>query len=288
MLYRTLIKIILTFTTCIGLVNCTSENAETLFPTNDTEARVLYDQSLRAIIENKCISCHIYHLEGTNRYDSFEKTKSSISLMLSRINKSDNTVMPPPDSDILTAEEKQVFDNFLTILNGPTTSEPNRIRLQWTAYKYPNFNERAGVSGTFDDFNFTLNEGFENPIDILKDAEITINTSSVNVSNEIVRTTNVGLFFGAFTSTIKGKVISYLGNTVVIAFTMNSITQNIELSSSFSEDGKLLTLKGTIPDLAFFEWQNGHDTLEKVCAGHHQNKLWPDVALEATIQLKAN
>ena len=57
--------------------SCTSTNVEELYQTNDQEARQIYNSELKEVIENKCISCHIFHLEGTNRYDNFEKTKSS-------------------------------------------------------------------------------------------------------------------------------------------------------------------------------------------------------------------
>ena len=70
----------------IVLLNgCTSDSADQLYPTNDDAALVIYDQQLKTIIEDKCISCHLYHLEGANRYDSFDKTKSSIGQMVERI-----------------------------------------------------------------------------------------------------------------------------------------------------------------------------------------------------------
>ncbi len=96
--------------------SCTSTNVEELYQTSDQEARQIYNSELKEVIENKCISCHIFHLEGTNRYDNFEKTKSSIAQMLTRINSTSNIVMPPADSSQLTQEEKALFQQFLNAL----------------------------------------------------------------------------------------------------------------------------------------------------------------------------
>lgn len=263
-------------------IGCTEDSAETLYPANDIEASAFYDSSLKPIIEEKCISCHIFHLEGTNRYDTFEKTKSSIGQMLERINSTSNIIMPPADSAQLTEEEKAAFEEFLNILTSDVVDE-SVVGITWTAYKYPIFDNRAPVSGTFNSIEYSLNTTPENPEDILKDAEIVIDASSVNVGNEAERTSNVKMFFSFFTSEIVGKITAYTASEAIIEFTMNGVSQEVTLDVILEENQ--LTLKGSIPDLSQFNWQEGYDALNVVCGVHHENKLWPDIDIEATIKL---
>ncbi len=270
------------------IVGCTSDSSESLYPTNDSAAKLLYDTSLKTVIDSKCISCHVYHLEGTNKYDSYEKTKSSLSQMLARINTNENTAMPPAGSPQLTEEEKQLFQQFRDILDSKRAQEipdsvASRITVNWTAYKYPDFSARAPVSGAFDEITYNLNENFENPEDLLKDAIVTINTKSVNLGSD-QRNQNVGAFFSFFTSEIKGKVDEYTATSAQITFTMNGIEQQHEFVLAL-EEGKIV-LTGAIPDMNFFNWQNGYDRLNAVCGELHQQKVWEDIEVVIEILLE--
>ncbi|KAA1243541.1 hypothetical protein [Aquimarina sp. RZ0] len=266
-------------------ISCISESADNLFPTNDVEANIVYETELKSVIESKCISCHSYHLEGSNRYDTFDKTKSSIGQMLERINAVSNIVMPPDESPQLTEGEKLIFQEFFDVLNNGSEPVVLPFKLTWTAYKYAIFEERGGVSGTFEDIQYVLNQEYEEPIDILKDAEIRINTASVNIDGlEGVRTMNVGTqFFPFFTSQIKGKVSSYTQDIAVISFEMNGIEQEVIFDVIIEED--ILKLTGTIDDMSFFEWDEAYNQLETVCGEFHENMVWPDIDLEAEILL---
>ena len=275
--------------TILGLMTgCISEQADSLYPSNDAAAQDFYNASLKEVIDNKCISCHIYHLEGNNRYDNFEKTKSNIVQMLDRINSNSNTVMPPADAPQLTDVEKNLFQEFLTILNSETVEdvpEKSKIQITWTAYKYPDFNNRSGVSGTFDEVTYQLNKDFETPIDILKDAEVIVNTGSVNVGgSESLRTQNVLRFFTAFTPEITGKITNYTQNRATIEFVMNNVKQSYAFEINNEEDKLILT--GKIPNMNRFNWQAGYDALEKVCGELHQNKVWEDVDVSIEILLE--
>lgn len=266
----------------IIVTGCTEDSAEGLYPTNDAEASAFYESNLKPVIEEKCISCHVFHLEGTNRYDTFEKTKSSIAQMLARINSNTNIIMPPADSAQLTEEEKETFEEFLNILTSNDVDD-SKIDVVWTAYKYFVFEDRGPVSGNFDTIEYTFNETPVNPEDILKDAEILIDATSVNVGDDAEKTSNVKMFFSFFTSEIVGKVISYSDSEATIEFTMNGVSIEVTLDVVLETDQ--LTLKGSIPDMSLFNWQEGYDALNSVCGEYHENKVWPDIDIEAKIKL---
>lgn len=267
------------------MTGCTSEQADVEYPVNDAAAQEYYTTTLKQVIDNKCISCHIYHIEGNNRYDTYEKTKSNIVQMVSRISSTSNTVMPPADAVQLTQEESESFQTFLALLSVNEEEVPAaRIQIEWTAYKYPDYDNRAGVSGTFDEISYELNENAIAPIDLLDNAKVTVNTSSVNVGNESERTTNVGTFFSAFTPDIIGDVISYDNNEVTILFEMNGITATETFDVVVNEDS--LVLSGSIPDMNIFDWQLGYDALNSVCGDYHENKVWEDI--DVTIVILTN
>lgn len=288
MSYNSIIKIVVSFTVLL-IAGCKSESADLLYTTNDEEAKALYTSELQSIIEEKCISCHIYHLEGLNRYDSYDKTKAAISTIIQRVNAADNSIMPPADSAPLTTDEMDLFNEFLSVLNSKgTTNETDEpilpVQINWTAYKYPI--NREGVGGTFDDVEYSFNTDYRNIVDLLNNATITINTSSVNVSNnEPLRTGNVGMFFEYFTSEIIGTVISYSETEAIVEFEMNNITNEVSLSVSVSEDESTITLSGAIENMEVFNWQEGYNALEDVCGEFHEYVLWPDIDIEAIITI---
>jgi len=269
--------------------SCISENAEELFPTNDEAANAVYEESLKSILENKCINCHNFHLEGTNRYDNFEKTKASIGLMLERINADSNLSMPPDGSPQLTDEEKLVFQEFFDVLNSEEEEEEEEeedaILLTFTAYKYPEFEERGGVSGTFADIEYQFNEDYTEIIDMLDGAEATIETSSVDIDGlDGLRSGNVGTYFFAnFSSTIEAEVIEYDESEATIRITMNDNTSDVTFDIEIVDDA--LVLNGTIEDMNVFDWQDAYDSLETICGDFHMNVVWPDVDLQLSIPI---
>ncbi len=290
MLFNKLKYISISIKVCIlfFVTGCISENAEELFPTNDAEATLIYENSLKSIIENKCINCHNFHLEGSNRYDNFEKTKSSISQMLERINSNSNISMPPDESPQLSEDEKLVFQEFLAVLNsdgGEPPIEEEKIILTFTAYKYPIFEERGGVSGTFRNIQYQFNQDYTEPLDMLKDADVRIITNSVDIDGEEgLRTMNVGKhFFAFFSPIIEGRVVSYNDTEAIISFTMNDNTQNVNLDVSI-ENNKLM-LSGTIEDMNLFNWEDSYKELETVCGEFHMNKVWPDIDIKLEIPI---
>ncbi|KAA5825719.1 YceI family protein [Algibacter amylolyticus] len=280
MRYNRIVFLIAIVQLCL-FTSCTSNHADELYPSNDAEAKVYYETTLKSVIDNKCISCHLYHTEGANRYDSYEKSKSNISQMLERINATTNIVMPPADQEQLTEDEKNSFKTFLDILQSETP-QGNPIKVTWTAYKYPDFDNRAGVSGTFNTvISYNLNSTAENLIDLLNGANVVIDASSVNVGNEPERTQNVASFFNAFTAQISGTVDSYNNENAWVTFNMNGISQQVVLNVSL-ETNKII-LDGTIPDLNVFNWENAYNVFNAICGEYHENKLWEDVKISIEI-----
>ena len=269
-------------------IGCVSESSDKLFPSNDAEARVVFDEQLSTILNAKCLSCHNFHSEGSSRYDSFDKTKSAISNIIKRINATDNAIMPPLGEAVLTTAEKQVFENFLSILNSEpdVNVEASKCAIFWTAYKYEDFDTRVGVSGTFDEVFYNLNNNAEKTIDLLANANIIINTASVNIDDkEGVRTTNVkSAFFAFLEPTITGKVIEYNEKEAVVALSLNGINKQMVFDVTEKDDH--LLLKGKIEDLGFFKWDQAFDELNKVCGEFHENKLWPDIDINVRISRK--
>jgi len=261
---------------------CTSDRADELYAVNDEAAQRFYVSTLKSVVDNKCISCHTYHLEGSNRYDTYEKLRSNIVQIIARINSQSNIVMPPKEATRLTVVEKDNFKDFLDLLNSDIeVKDTPRVKIVWTAYKYPDFDNRVGVSGTFDELReIVLNENFKTPIDILKN----VNTSSVNVGNESERTGNVSSFFKAFTPDIIGNVISYTKDEAVINFRMNTIEEQVTFNVILEENR--IILKGKIPNMNSFNWKKAYDVLESVCGEYHQNKLWEDVDISIEILLE--
>lgn len=281
MSYSKLIILLLAITLC----SCTADNAEKLYPTNDVEASLYYTTTLKSIIDSKCISCHHYHTEGANRYDTYEKTKSNISQMLGRINATSNIVMPPAESTQLTTEEKLAFTEFFNILNADSDEENQPIEISWTAYKYPDFDNRSPVSGTFDLITkATLNQNATTTLDILKNAVVEVNAWSVNVGNEPERTQNVLSFFKLFSNTITGTINSYNSENAIIAFKMNGIEQESDFAITIDED--VLILDGKIENMNIFNWQSAYNVLDDICGDYHENKVWEDI--DITIKIMTN
>jgi len=295
--YSKVIKLFNTFLIPLLIVSCRSETADVLFPANE-QAVELYNNQISTILESKCISCHQGYHSGS--YGDYNATVASLSQIIERINANDNTIMPPSGEVALTAEELELFDQFLEYVNsdggGSVDNEVEEeeeevaFAMSWTAYKYPDRfsanREGAGVGGTFNEIEYSFNTNYSDIIDILDGATVNINTSSVNVAdNEPLRTGNVGLFFAAFTPDIVGTVTSYTETEVDIEFEMNGISEEVTFEVEVDEEEGLITLSGSIETLEAFNWQAGYDAIQEVCGELHEGTLWPDVSLEAVINV---
>ncbi len=160
-----------------------------------------------------------------------------------------------------------------------------KVSLEWTAFKFPLFEDRVGVSGSFDSFEYSLTRSASNILDQLEDSEITIFTNSANVGNDDTKTSNVGkYFFPYFTPQIDCKVINIDHESAEIAISINEITQHVILNVALDEENSMLKLSGSIEDLRTFGAQTAFAKLNEACGIFHDGFVWPDVAINVTIE----
>ncbi|HXI01182.1 MAG TPA: hypothetical protein VNI52_13020 [Sphingobacteriaceae bacterium] len=270
----------------LGL-SCTKENVEEKYFAGSDDAVVHYNTKLKQILTQKCFSCHNYHSSSASKYDTYAKAAGNANEMVRRISSSNpNEVMPVPSANRLTEDEKQAFYQFLEMVEGKKQSATYKVSLLWTAFKFPGFSDRVGVSGTFDEiFILYKNTTADNIYDYLQDAEILINSSSVNIGNDALKNTNLqNHFFKYFTPTIYCKVIDVNPSQgkAMVKITMNGISEQIHFT--MKENSEDLIFTGKIEDINSFQAVGALNALQAVCGVHHRNKVWADIILKAEIK----
>lgn len=272
---------------CVILLTsgCKRENVESKFYAQDSPEKQYFSNKVYPILNSKCFSCHNYHNSAASRYDTYTKAAAVAQEMASRIHASDGNMMPPLSSAPLTEGEKDVLNTFFKLVQGDQTKD-YQVSISWTAYKFPDFATRAGVTGTFGDIYIKYNS--QSPADIwehLKNAEIIINSNSVNVNNDSTKNWNLkNYFFSFFTPVIYGKVLDVnpADKKVIVKITMHGISKNIPFA--ITEEGENLTFAGSISNLNDFNAQSAFKALQNACGIYHDNKVWPDISLEAEIK----
>lgn len=262
---------------------CVKEDAQSKYSAAiDAEQLIFFEEQIFPILESKCNTCHDYHNTLSSEYTTFEKTAGNIENILGRISSGvDLDAMPPPSSEQLTISEIQQFKTFRDLLKN--TSTDLKINFKWTAFKYPSFNDRVAVRGTFDKMNWFINEDASNIYDKLDGAELIILTSSVNLGGSELRSTNVReYFFSKLTPTIHCKILSINTEYAIVSITMNGINRAVSLDISIDENA--FNLSGTILDLHEFNLSSAFDSLDEVCGIYHDNFVWPDIKLELSIE----
>lgn len=276
--------------------SCVEENIEEKFLNESEVAREYYLKKVLPILGQKCFSCHNYHNSSNTKYDSFLKASVVAEDLASRTSSENrNTVMPPPSSTPLTEEEKQTIQQFVRLVKGAdksskeTTEESRKgygVSISWTAYKFPDFSDRVGVSGTFEEFFIIYKKKEAADIyEFLNEAEILIPTNSTNIGNDPLKSANViNHFFSYFTPVIHAQLISLDAPSKMakVRFTINGLTQEVLfLMEEIEED---LVFTGQIQDIRYFNAKPALDVLQGVCGEFHQDKLWPDISLKAEIR----
>ena len=261
---------------------------------NDAPAREFYETSLQSIVSAKCLNCHNYHTSGESRFDNFEKLSRNLPEILKRIEARGFQAMPPTEEIQLTQEEKQSFEDFKAFLEAqeetdPINPEPEEtpdILINWTAYKFP-FN-RAGVTGKFDSLEVISigNYQEEDPLAFLKNGSFRIPTNTAAIGNDSLKTSNIrNYFFKYMAPTIEGEVVNIQNDTVLVNIELNLISQEIPFHiAELTEDE--LTLAGKIEDMAYFNWVDAFNNLQRACGFYHQGLVWSDVDLQITFKLK--
>tara|TARA_R110002167_G_scaffold351444_1_gene564002 strand:- start:226 stop:876 length:651 start_codon:yes stop_codon:yes gene_type:complete len=151
------------------------------------------------------------------------------------------------------------------------------VALKWTSYK---FTDRLAVGGTFDRFTLHLKNDSGTIETLLRKAEISINTGTVNSGNEIRDPKLRTYFFEVFnTDTIYGKILVADQGKGTLLLEMNNITNEVDYSYSLQNDTLHLA---THLDLLLWNGAEAIGSLNKECYDLHKgldgiSKLWPDV-----------
>lgn len=278
------------------LQSCKEENVEDLFLSEQVAAKSYYLTNVLPILSSKCFSCHTYHASSGTRYDTYAKAAAVAEEMASRtFSAHPNTIMPPPSANPLTEEEKRGFQQFFQLVKGSgdsskatagDDSQDFGVAISWTAYKFPDFTSRVGVSGTFDKTYITYKEKETADIyEFLTEAEILIPTNSANVGNDSLKSSNVkNHFFSYFTPVIHGRVMAIDSSSkkARVKFTMNGLSQEVTFDMEEVEND--LVFSGLIQDIGYFNSQAALDALQRACGEYHQDKVWPDISLRAEIK----
>ncbi len=201
------------------------------------------------------------------------KFASSFVLMLFVLscNSSDKKKKKDQDNEKV-AKKEQIY-----------SKDTSGVSLQWIAYK---FTDKLGVAGTFDRITFKQENESGSIEDLLKNAEMTIATASVNSNNEIRDPKLRTFFFEVFnTDTITGKILDAEQGSGVLELKMNDISNDVEYDYTLKNDTLFLT---THLDLQNWNGEKALNSLNKECYELHTgldgiSKLWPDV--DVTIKL---
>ena len=158
------------------------------------------------------------------------------------------------------------------------------INIEWKAFKFPDFENREGVSGTFESYSIELKNSSANIIEMLNDAEITIETSSVNISGNVSKTENVlNHFFAYFTPIIVGKVKNISETNALLEITMNGVAQEVIFDVAIIDETNTITFVGKIENLNSYNAAIAFAKLNEVCGVFHEGFVWPDIDLEIVI-----
>lgn len=166
------------------------------------------------------------------------------------------------------------------------TPSPDEFTYGFTGYGFPD-KSYVVENNTFSDYALASDSGK------LLGATIDIQTASVDTSADpsnwdgsgewpeatiMVRNQNIATgLFGNFVDgeTIKAEIADIDAEKVVLAVTMNGVTQNVDMPYSIS-DG-VLSAKGTL-DLVDFNTDEAMEKFAAICsAAWHQGKTWTDV-----------
>ncbi|UJF24427.1 YceI family protein [Suttonella sp. R2A3] len=166
------------------------------------------------------------------------------------------------------------------------TPSPDQFAYGFTGYGFPD-KSYVVENNTFSDFELASESGK------LLGATINIKTASVDTSADpgnwdksgewpeatiLVRNQNIATgLFGNFVDgeSIKAEIAEIDGEKVVLAVTMNGVTQNIDMPYTVA-DG-VFNAKGTL-DLVDFDTAEAMEKFAAICsAAWHQGKTWTDV-----------
>ncbi|ABJ77092.1 YceI family protein [Leptospira borgpetersenii] len=166
----------------------------------------------------------------------------------------------------------------------------------WKAFK---FTEKTGVGGSFDKIQVVGTKSGNSPEKALKGMKFTIDPNTVNSGNNDRDAKIKSAFFYPLKKNgkIKGKVVSAELNSDktsgkgMISLTFNGITKNLNANFTLQKGTQLSASLNL--ELGNFKALTAINALNEVCKDLHKgkdgvSKLWPEVELTISTQLKAD
>ncbi len=157
-------------------------------------------------------------------------------------------------------------------------------KFEVTGYK---FQEKEGVTGTFEDLVVNAAQTADNIEEILLTANFEMTEDSLEFGKP-ARNSNIlkGLLKNIPGDKIKGSVTSVdnSAKTVMVGLDWGGSTHSVEME--FEYNGSDLSLRGTI-DLLELGFNSAFGELAKLCKVHHmkngESKTWSDVSILASV-----
>ncbi len=177
---------------------------------------------------------------------------------------------------------------------GCILSQEGTVTVGWKAYKTV---AKLGVGGVFDDVTYTAaNKEGKNFKEILIGSSVLINTNSVNSKNEGRDKKLVASFFKLLgAETIDAKIIAIKQTSekrerprkgiITTTIMMNGISKEIPMNYTYNKG--FMEAEGFI-DLFDFQASKALASINKACFDLHKGKTWNDVAINFSLNIKAD
>ena len=157
---------------------------------------------------------------------------------------------------------------------------------EWTSYKTT---AKVAVAGTFNEMRVT-SESSENPIEVIESLQFTMNTTSVETSNEERNGKIAEQFFGTLeTPEITGRVASVNEETGKASITVTMHGISVDVEGDYTMVDGTFSWTSTI-DVESWNGMAGIIALNTLCYDLHkgddgESKLWSEVALSFSTTL---
>lgn len=163
----------------------------------------------------------------------------------------------------------------------------SKAKTTWSAYK---FYDKTPVSGTFKDIKYTWGKGKEWQ-DILKGARASINTLSVDLSDEVKNENVRDGFFKEFKNqhivVVVDKILPDSNDKnkgrLEVSIELNGVKKPSWMPYTISD--KMFVASGVI-DFYDFGLNSAIEKLRKTCEYMHEGKTWAEAAFKLEIPLK--
>ncbi len=165
------------------------------------------------------------------------------------------------------------------------TLKPDSTEVKWTGYK---FTEKAGATGTFKEVKVNTRSNAKSVQALVKSVQVDIDALKFD-SGDPARDINLTKgFFNLFkNSKIKGRVISYKEDKMLVRMTMNGVSRSVPFQVRV--DGLKYTAKAEI-DILDFKLNSALAALNQLCKDLHVGpdgvlKTWSTVDLSLSSEI---